>query len=520
MMPKIPFSLRLVRKSPQWLKGILGLRNENPLHGEARWMEGKEAKEVFKPTAQGLVIGQGRLEAKVSYQHFLAFGPTGIGKTTILGIPNVLLCTGSLVTTDVSGDIYRATSGHLAERGYAVKVLNLSNAERSENFNPFLRADTPQKRRQKISTLAMSKSSPNEMFWTDGAVRVMTMGIEVLVGMKDSTKLNCESLRWLVNRIGVGDKETDDLIRKYADQKTFEEYEGLIAEDEKTRQGYISTAKSALAIWQDDELCSMTREDTMELEEMRNRKTAYFIIVPEDQVGYFSPIINLFYQECFDVAKAKVKEIQEQFETDYENLITKYEIMKYEGFDELEQKCVVRYKKFQQTYNSLRLEKEARINRLLPLYFFMDEFGNIGKLDGFSRTANTIRKYKCSLTLILQAKSQIEATYGTVEAQSIMEAMVSKLYMAGMGLEMCEYVQRILGTTTLYDTEFGGYSEYGRTVGVPLLRSDEIRMLPRNKSILISGRERPALVETLPFYEVPELKAMTEKYPCPMKRGD
>ncbi len=93
---------------------------------------------------------------------------------------------------------------------------------------------------------------------------------------------------------------------------------------------------------------------------------------------------------------------------------------------------------------------------------------------------------------------------------------MSKLYMAGMGLEMTQYLEKVLGNTTLYDTQTGGFSEYGRTIGVPLMRSDEIRMLSSDLSIFVSGRERPARRFTPPFYEVGEWLEMTNKLPNPM----
>ena len=60
---------------------------------------------------------------------------------------------------------------------------------------------------------------------------------------------------------------------------------------------------------------------------------------------------------------------------------------------------------------------------------------------------------------------------------------------------MCAYVERALGQNTEYDTLYQGISEHARTVAQPLMRADGVRMMDPGKGILISGRERPALVD-------------------------
>ncbi|MCK5922170.1 MAG: type IV secretory system conjugative DNA transfer family protein, partial [Methylococcales bacterium] len=431
-MARIPLSLRLARSLPKSLKRLFGLHTENHLHGEARWADKGDTDGLFHKSNQGLLIGKQRLSQNTSCQHLGVFAPTGQGKTTKIIIPNVLNCQGSLVVTDVSGEIYRATSGHLASRGFQIKVLNLADTSKSHFFNPFHRADTPQKRRQKISTIANSKAGASEQFWTDGAIRVLDIGLSALVGSGQADQVNCSRLRWIVNRLGVEDREVAQFIADHSDKNNFEAYEGLMNEDAKTRQGFISTAKTALDIWQDEAISQLTSQDSMELDTMRDQKTAYFVIVPEDQVTYFSTLINLFYQECFEQAKAPLRRSNERLAEKQAQLLKNEKIASHADYELLRRNKPKAYKRLVEKYQTL--EKEAKNQRIEPLYFFLDEFGNLGKLDGFARTANTIRKYGCSLTVVLQAKSQLEATYGLTESQSIMEALVSKLYMAGMGL--------------------------------------------------------------------------------------
>ena len=59
----------------------------------------------------------------------------------------------------------------------------------------------------------------------------------------------------------------------------------------------------------------------------------------------------------------------------------------------------------------------------------------------------------------------------------------------------------------------GDFSEKARTVAKPLLSVDQIRMLPKDGLILISGRQKPIKIKMPPYYESPALSALTCKSP-------
>jgi hypothetical protein len=61
---------------------------------------------------------------------------------------------------------------------------------------------------------------------------------------------------------------------------------------------------------------------------------------------------------------------------------------------------------------------------------------------------------------------------------------------------------------------YEGISEYARTVARSLMRADEVRMMQPGKGVLISGRERPALVEMPAFFDVLAWKTLAEKKPA------
>jgi type IV secretory pathway TraG/TraD family ATPase VirD4 len=108
---------------PPGLHWFLGLKHSE-VHGRARWMNAREEHAFLAAGHPGLACGPGRrLSSDESFKNLVLVAPTGSGKTTRYVIPNLLQLQGSAVVTDPSGEIYRATSGHLARQGYSVQVL-------------------------------------------------------------------------------------------------------------------------------------------------------------------------------------------------------------------------------------------------------------------------------------------------------------------------------------------------------------------------------------------------------------
>ena len=165
-------------------------------------------------------------------------------------------------------------------------------------------------------------------------------------------------------------------------------------------------------------------------------------------------------------------------------------------------------------------EDERRNEGKEPVFFFLDEFGNLGKIRKFPSIITTLRKRRCSVSLILQDLAQLRSLYGREGAETIFSGGCgSKLFFSGMDTEMCAYVERALGQNTEYDTLYQGISEHARTVARPLMRADEVRMMHPGKGVLISGRERPALVTMPAFYDIPAWRELTKKQPATLACG-
>jgi type IV secretory pathway TraG/TraD family ATPase VirD4 len=138
----------------------------------------------------------------------------------------------------------------------------------------------------------------------------------------------------------------------------------------------------------------------------------------------------------------------------------------------------------------------------LPLFILYDEFGH-SSIPDFDIVITNMRKYKVSLSLVLQSISQLQTQYGASKANTILEGGInSKLFYSGASDKTAETIEKILGKVIHQETyhterneERTSRNEYN------LLNADEIRTLPDNQAIFLTGNKKPILLDVLPFFK-------------------
>jgi len=138
-----------------------------------------------------------------------------------------------------------------------------------------------------------------------------------------------------------------------------------------------------------------------------------------------------------------------------------------------------------------------------PVFFFLDEFPNIGKINSFAQMAATVRSRKISISIGLQGIEQLSREYSREEQSDIINNMKTKIIYPGSSGESPEYITKNLGYSTIKSRD-GNYERR------ELLTPDEIRRIPDGKLLVLAHNLNPVLFDAVPYYQLPEFAAFKQ----------
>jgi len=152
----------------------------------------------------------------------------------------------------------------------------------------------------------------------------------------------------------------------------------------------------------------------------------------------------------------------------------------------------------------------------LPVYCFYDEFGH-STIPNFVSTANTIRGYKVSLSIVLQSISQLNARYGRDYAYSIQGGFNTNLAYSGADPETAKFFETIIGRQriTQLPNEVKDFKEQYREQN--LMNANEVRTMEQDEVLIVSTNRNPVLTKCTPFFKQGRFSRMTKKGAFPTK---
>ncbi len=200
--------------------------------------------------------------------------------------------------------------------------------------------------------------------------------------------------------------------------------QGHGANRENGKNRTLSTAIAALRMLEIPELARVLATPGLDFHALRRRPTALFLVFPATKIGLYAFVLNLLHAQAFAAWMERIP-----------------------GPDEL------------------------------PLYILADEFGH-SSIPDFSAIITNIRKYRVSISIVLQSISQLRANYGPDAAEVILEGGVaSRLVYGGADLHTTRWAESLLGHRVLRERD--------RNRSEPLMRSDRIRTLPDTKALYL-----------------------------------
>jgi type IV secretion system protein VirD4 len=378
-------------------------RNTRPReeHGSAKWGEAAAVNRKYadKKFTENKLLTQNVRIGFDAHKHrrnlnVLVCGGSGAGKTRFYCKPNAMNCNTSMVILDPKGEITRDTGHLLKQSGMEVKILDLINMYRSHCYNPFvyLKEDNDV---QRLVTNLFKSTTPKgaqtqDPFWDTAASMLL---LALIFYLKYEAPPDEQNFPMVMEMLRAGEvREEDDSYQSPLDElydrlemrspdhiavKYYRDYRSGSA---KTLKSIQITLAARLEKFNLESLASLTVTDELELESIGEKKTALFIIIPDNDSS-FNFLVSILYTQLF-----------------------------------------------QQLFYLADHKHGGTLK--VPVHFIMDEFANVSLPDDFDKILSVMRSRGISVSIILQNMAQLKALFEK-QWESIVGNCDEFLYLGG-----------------------------------------------------------------------------------------
>ena len=393
---------------------------------------------------------------------------SGSGKSASYSIPNAYQCLGSYVFTDPKGELYDRTAGYLKSKGYEIKVLNLVRPQYSDGYNPLMHISSELDVDVIANTIVkgqQAEGGKSDPYWDDMAEMLLKALIYYLIATRPEEEQNLASCAELV---GGGNLLTELISKLPYDHPARMYYKSIEIAPEKTYGSILSTLQSKLGKFDSKEIAELTSTDTIDFEEIGNRKTAVYVISSDTHTAY-DFLLTIFFsqmiQQLYDYADQNGGKLKEQ------------------------------------------------------TFFILDEFANIGKIPDFDKKISTSRSRKISFSVILQNIDQLEAVYEK-SYETIMGNCDTHVFLGSNSYKTVEYFSKALGEKTIERDSISvnrdrqnwktGKSVSDQVMARALMTPDELRRLDNDLCIIFEKGIKPVKANKFYYFKHPMAKKMAE----------
>ncbi|WP_037461859.1 type IV secretory system conjugative DNA transfer family protein [Sinorhizobium fredii] len=413
-------------------------------------------------------IGRNILRTKDD-RHHLIIGPTRSGKGAGYVIPNALMHEGSMIVTDLKGEVFKATAGYRRQNGSQV-FLFAPGSEKTNRYNPldFVRPERGNRTTdiQNIASILVPENTESEnSVWQATAQQVLAGVISYItespfykdrrnLGEVNSFFNSGVDLQALMKYI----KEKEPYLSKF----TVESFNSYIALSERAAASALLDIQKAMRPFKNERIVAATNVTDMDLRAMKRRPISIYLAPNITDITLLRPLLTLFVQQVMDI---------------------------------------------------LTLEHDPNS---LPVYFLLDEFRQLKRMDEIMTKLPYVAGYNIKLAFIIQDLKNLDEIYGETSRHSLLGNCGYQLVLGANDQATAEYASRALGKRTIR------YQSESRTIelmGLPrrtkveqirerdLMMPQEVRQMPANKMILLIEGQRPIFGEKLRFFQTQPFKS-------------
>ena len=479
--------------------------------------------------------------------HALVIGATGSGKTTTFINPMIQLiaatnCGSSMIMTDPKGELFDLHSNFLKERGYNVMVLDLRDTYSSSRWNPlepiwdayqeYLNAGSnimahldamsnyPDLRRMNgegaegepwvewngrayldlehcKSDIEVARNkifdemyedlqdlvgglvpitNEKDQMWERGARSLVTAVALAMLEDSANPELGMTKEKFNLFNINKALSNSDNNYKALKDyfegrdalSQAYQLSRQVLSAPEQTMSSYMSVTLDKLTIFNDRGLCGLTSATDIRPDKFAFEKSALFLKIPDEKDTRHS-LASLFILS---------------------------------------------------TYKALIKIATGLPGQTLPrnVYYIMDEFGNMPKIDKFGQMITVGRSRKIWFSMVVQSFVQLTNVYGKEIADIVIGNCGVKMFIGSNDTDTCKMFSEMCGNMTVKTTstssslgsKAGDISVSSQTQVRPLIYPSELQRLNNQEStgnsIIVSFNSYPLKTKYTPSYKCPYYK--------------
>ncbi|MBQ8659625.1 MAG: type IV secretory system conjugative DNA transfer family protein [Bacilli bacterium] len=448
--------------------------NEKEEKGYSRWAKDKEIKndkdvEVVDPLATDsefagipLVNDGKKLWVDNGEYHNLVIGATGSGKSQTIVEPLVelLIKKGeSMIITDPKGELYRAASDYLRERGYNVIVLNFRDPQNGNAWNPltlpyqYYKDGNSDKATELLDDVALNilydPNNKGEPFWEKSAADYFSGLALGLFQDAREEEINLNSISYM-STVGEDKFAASTYIKEYFTMKgeasnAYVFASNTINAPADTKGGILSVFRQKIRLFASREnLSEMLAYSDFDMRDIGKQKTAVFIVIQDEK-------------------------------TTYHGLATIF---------------------IKQVYETLIDVAQRSPNGKLPYRtnFILDEFANMPPLKDVTTMVTAARSRAIRFTFIIQNFAQLKQVYGNENAETIKGNCGNLVYLISTELAALEEISKMCGEVKSSDKD--------KTASTPLVTVTDLQKLKLFEAIIIRWRKSPFKTKYTPNFKM------------------
>lgn len=494
---------------------------------------------------RAVVDAKGRLNGNfMPGAHSLVIGATGSGKTTTFVNPMVQLLGAaqkgsSMILTDPKGELLELHSAYLVSKGYDVKVLDLRDTYSSSRWNPLggiwdmyqeyldagrgLKAhrdaledypdlklmDPETERENEIwfeyqgrafidprrcqDEVAVAKqkiydemyedlsdlisvlcpiTNEKDPLWEKGARSIVLATCLAMLEDSENPELGMTKEKFNffnINKMLTNSTNEFQALKNYFEGRSqlspaYTLSRQVLGAAQQTMSSYMSITFDKLSMFNDRGICGLTSATDISASQFAERPTAMFMKIPDEKDtrhGLAAMFILCIYKALIKVASAR---------------------------------------------EDLSLPRNV--------YFILDEFGNMPKIEKFDKMITVGRSRKIWFNMIVQSYSQLNAVYGEQVADIVKSNCALKMFIGSNDIGTCKEFSELCGNKTVKTSSASG-STGGKAGEINISTQTQVRPLIYPSELQkLNNKETTGNAIIVTFGNYPLMTKYTPSYKC------